>query len=236
VNVIKYRASSCLLQFVACAFQPFHRVGVAGRALREPISHVARRADPGRGIPSVGGNGEALLAAEEDSRPNVALFRKTFPAERNGQRWAIMCARGELFCGEGRRASRVGHRRHVDESRAAGKPRQALRGRRRRRTSTGIVCVGEEREREREKERERGEAQTGRKTEEDRVEDIRVLSGVSIYFASNLHVSPRVSSLFRAQHSCGTSAFAISPLSLSLSRAPRFRSAYHRRDGPQTNA
>jgi len=66
--------------------------------------------------------------------------------------------------------------------------------------------------------------QTGRKTEEDRVEDIRVLSGVSIYFASNLHVSPRVSSLFRAQHSCGTSAFSfpterISPLS-RLSRTP----------------
>jgi len=64
-----------------------------------------------------------------------------------------MCARGELFCGEGRRASRVGHRRHVDESRAAGKRRgRHFAGRRRRRTSTGIVCR-EKRERERERER-----------------------------------------------------------------------------------
>lgn len=45
----------------------------------------------------------------------------------------------------------------------------------------------------------------------------RVLSAISIYFASNLHVSPRVSALFRAQHSCGTPS---TPLPLVLSRSP----------------
>lgn len=45
----------------------------------------------------------------------------------------------------------------------------------------------------------------------------RVLSAISIYFASNLHVSPRVSALFRAQHSCGTPS---TPLPFVLSRSP----------------
>lgn len=55
--------------------------------------------------------------------------------------------------------------------------------------------------------RRRGSA--ARKTVE---ENIRVLSAISIYFASNLHVSPRVSSLFRA------STFLLAPfLALGLS-------------------
>lgn len=45
----------------------------------------------------------------------------------------------------------------------------------------------------------------------------RVLSAISIYFASNLHVSPRVSALFRAQHSCGTPS---TPLPFVLFRPP----------------
>lgn len=49
-----------------------------------------------------------------------------------------------------------------------------------------------------------------RERDRDEAENIRVLLGISIYFASNLHVSPRVSPLFRAQHSCGT-AVSCSP-------------------------
>lgn len=46
--------------------------------------------------------------------------------------------------------------------------------------------------------------ESSRERDRDEAENIRVLLGISIYFASNLHVSLRVSSLFRAQHSCGT--------------------------------
>jgi len=54
----------------------------------------------------------------------------------------------------------------------------------------------------------------------DETENIRVLLGISIYFASNLHVSPHVSPLFRAQHSCGTavSRFLLPPLRISSLR------------------
>lgn len=60
-----------------------------------------------------------------------------------------------------------------------------------------------------------GRGATGTRATEPRY--IRVLSAIPIYFASNLHVSPRVSSLFRAQHSCGTGPLPSSPvLSRSL--------------------
>jgi len=155
-----------------------------------------------------------------------------------------MCARGELFCGEGRRASRVGHRRHVDESRAAGKRRgRHFAGRRRRRTSTGIVCR-EKRERERERE---GEKRKGggrcRPGEKQRKIEWRTFAcfRVSLYISLPTYTCRRVS---RRCSGLNIPAARLPSLSLrSVSRlsrvslAPRcFRSAYHRRDGPQTNA
>lgn len=80
---------------------------------------------------------------------------------------------------------------------------------------------------------------SSRERDRDEAENIRVLLGISIYFASNLHVSPRVSPLFRAQHSCGTAISCPlpppSPISFLRVRF-RFFPAYHRHDGPQTNA
>lgn len=61
---------------------------------------------------------------------------------------------------------------------------------------------------------------SSRERDRDETENIRVLLGISIYFASNLHVSPRVSPLFRAQHSCGTaiSRPLLSPPPISVLR------------------
>lgn len=114
----------------------------------------------------------------------VAASRKNSP--HRSETWPIMCARERAFLRGGPRLAEGGRRRHVDESRAAGKPRAI---------SLDSARDFEKKGARDEKERERERSDAG---------NARVLSAISIYFASNLHVSPRVSALFRAQHSCDT--------------------------------
>lgn len=143
-----------------------------------------------------------------------------------------MCTRGRAFCGERRRAPRVGCRRHVDESRAAGKPRQAL------------FATDDEEERRREssslwereggwrlKEKERNIARRGHS---------RAFGYLYIFRFQPTRVAACLvavpGSTFLRHTSLVLLAFPINCIS-SLCLVPlHFRSAYHRSDGPQTNA
>lgn len=116
----------------------------------------------------------------------------------------IMYARERAFLRGMPRLAEGGRRRHVDESRAAGKPREPPS-----RSGHEISRKGRKR--------------NWNESKQNHDALLACFRLSSIYFPSNLHVSPRVSSLFRAQHSCGYDPLPSFPLFPS---APPFASHF----------